>query len=436
MIIGRIAKRNERYIYYKLAVWLYLFLLIFEGALRKWIFPSLATPLLLVREPIVIWLFCVGIQHRWIQNVFARCLMIFGVIAFVTALLFAHHNLYVALYGLRIYLFHFSFIIVAVKILNREDVLRMCKCILYLSIPMTILIMIQFYSPQSAWVNRGIGGDMEGAGFGGALGYFRPPGTFSFTLGYVAFQGLVCSILLYFLLKNSELRYEQRINRWMLYVMIICYILSVPYSISRTLMFTTVISLAFLFIAILLDKSNRVHFIVSICAILLLLWGATSLGLFGESVDVFMERFTTANEVEGGLAKGVIGERLLGGIVDSLVDFDIPILGYGLGIGTNAGAKLVSANMYTYFNAENGYGMIIGECGLLLGWLIVGCRVAWGVNILRRSLIYIRRYNDLLPWCLCSFAFVEIVNGQIGTPMSLGFIVMSMILTMSALKRI
>ena len=172
MIIGRIAKRNERYIYYKLAVWLYLFLLIFEGALRKWIFPSLATPLLLVREPIVIWLFCVGIQHRWIQNVFARCLMIFGVIAFVTALLFAHHNLYVALYGLRIYLFHFSFIIVAVKILNREDVLRMCKCILYLSIPMTILIIIQFYFPQSAWVNRGIGGDMEGAGFGGALGYF------------------------------------------------------------------------------------------------------------------------------------------------------------------------------------------------------------------------------------------------------------------------
>ena len=169
MIIGKIAKRNEQYIYYKLAVWLYLFLLIFEGALRKWIFPSLATPLLLVREPIVIWLFCVGIQHKWIKNIFARCLMIFGVIAFVTALLFAHHNLYVALYGLRIYLFHFSFIIVAVKILNREDVLRMCKCILYLSIPMTILIIIQFYSPQSAWVNRGIGGDMEGAGFGGAL---------------------------------------------------------------------------------------------------------------------------------------------------------------------------------------------------------------------------------------------------------------------------
>ena len=57
----------------------------------------------------------------------------------------------------------------------------------------------------------------------------------------------------------------------------------------------------------------------------------------------------------------------MGGIVDSLVDFDIPILGYGLGIGTNAGAKLVSANMYTYFNAESGYGMIIGECGLLIG---------------------------------------------------------------------
>ena len=38
----------------KIAIWLYLLLWIFEGALRKWILPSLATPLLVVRDPIAI----------------------------------------------------------------------------------------------------------------------------------------------------------------------------------------------------------------------------------------------------------------------------------------------------------------------------------------------------------------------------------------------
>ena len=34
------------------AIWLYLILLIAEGALRKWVLPGLATPLLIVRDPI------------------------------------------------------------------------------------------------------------------------------------------------------------------------------------------------------------------------------------------------------------------------------------------------------------------------------------------------------------------------------------------------
>ena len=64
---------------------------------------------------------------------------------------------------------------------------------------MTILIFIQFHSSQTAWVNMGVGGEGT-AGFGGALGYMRPPGTFSFTSGYVSFQAVVGCYLFYYLL--------------------------------------------------------------------------------------------------------------------------------------------------------------------------------------------------------------------------------------------
>ena len=46
-----------------LLIWLYFWLLIFEGALRKWIFPSFSAPLLIVRDPIVILIYLVAIAE-------------------------------------------------------------------------------------------------------------------------------------------------------------------------------------------------------------------------------------------------------------------------------------------------------------------------------------------------------------------------------------
>src|SRR5277367_241759 len=42
----------------KKLIWVYFLLLIFEGALRKWILPQLSAPLLVIRDPIallIIW---------------------------------------------------------------------------------------------------------------------------------------------------------------------------------------------------------------------------------------------------------------------------------------------------------------------------------------------------------------------------------------------
>lgn len=42
---------HKQYILEKNIIYIFLFLLLFEGAIRKWIFPSLATPLLIIKRP-------------------------------------------------------------------------------------------------------------------------------------------------------------------------------------------------------------------------------------------------------------------------------------------------------------------------------------------------------------------------------------------------
>jgi hypothetical protein len=419
---------------YRKAVWLYLFLLIFEGALRRWVFPSLATPLLIVRDPIVIWLVLVGFHKGWLKNGFVIAMIIVSSISFLMTLLVGHQNLYTALFGWRIYLYYFPFIFVLGHILTKDDILKMGKFILYLSIPMTVLIILQFYSPQSAWVNRGVGGDMEGAGFGGALGYFRPPGTFTFTSGYIDYQLLVGCFLFYYLLANKSLKRKFQINSVLLWVMLGCYLITIPYSISRTHFFQTAVILFFVVIAGFLIKqySKWVLYIVIMGGLAVSI--LFSFNLLGKSLDAFTTRFEGANKSEGGMTKGVIGNRFLGSTLRAF-NTDLPFFGYGIGLGTRAGTELAGTRtIYVKFNSEEEWSRTTGECGLLLGMLILVIRVLFAISVIRQSYKLLNNKRELLPWLLTAGIVIMIPIWQWGQVSNLGFAVVIAGLGVAAVK--
>lgn len=424
---------GEPYAIYRKAIWIYLFLLIFEGALRKWFLPSLATPLLLVRDPIAIWLTIVGLQKGWIKSGYAKAMMAVASISLLMTMAIGHHNMFVALFGWRIYFFHFPMIFVMGKVLTKADLLKIGQFILWISIPMTILVFIQFHSPQSAWVNIGVGGE-ESAGFQGALGYMRPPGTFSFTSGYVMYQAVVGCYLLYYLLMNNTLPKEYQFHKIVLIVLAGCYLLSIPTSISRTHFFQTSVFLVFLFIAAMRKSKLRSKFlkfaiIAAVAGIILYITG-----IAGTSVEAFTARFETANEIEGGV-EGVIGDRYVGGLLGSLINFRIPVFGYGIGLGTNVGARIMGGNMYSFgFNAENEWSRIIGECGMLLGLIIIGIRMFFSLSIWKRAYkLLIKRY-DLLPWMLSAGMMLTVPQGQWSIPTNLGFCILLGGLTLAAVN--
>src|SRR5262245_57354636 len=84
----------------KRGIWLYFFLLIFEGALRKWVVPGLATPLLVIRDPIALLILVLAVRNGLFPaTIYAYSMMLVGLVATFTALFLGHGALFVALFG-------------------------------------------------------------------------------------------------------------------------------------------------------------------------------------------------------------------------------------------------------------------------------------------------------------------------------------------------
>ncbi|WP_377488806.1 hypothetical protein [Pontibacter toksunensis] len=421
------ASSDSELLLLKKGVWLYFFLLLFEGALRKWFFPGLATPLLIVRDPLALWL-VLSVWQRGLlpSNIFMSGMITVGLFGVFTAVFFGHGNLYVALYGLRIFIIHFPFIFVIGRIFNRDDVLKLGKITLWLAVPMTILIALQFYSPQSAWVNRGVGGDMSGAGFGGAMGYFRPPATFSFTNGTTLFYGLVACFVFYFWFQLKN------INRLVLIVATVALLAAIPLSISRTLFFQVIISLVFSIVAASKDTQFFGRMVLSCLAGFIALAILSQTSFFQTATEAFFARFDSANTQEGGL-DGVLLDRYLGGLIGALTNSsDIPFFGYGLGMGTNVGSMLL-AGKKEFLIAEEEWARTVGELGPLLGLSVIALRLCLSAKLTHASYSNLNQGN-ILPWMLLSLGLLTIPQAQWAQPTSLGFSVLIAGLIIASLR--
>jgi hypothetical protein len=398
----------------KQGVWLYYLLLLFEGGLRKWGIPALATPLLVVRDPIALWLIIVCLHRKIMIPSHALTLMtIIGALSFVFALTLGHGNPFVAVYGARILLIHFPMMFVVRSIFTRKDVIQLGKFTVALAIPMLVLIAMQFYSPQSAWVNRGVGGEEGGAGFSGALGFFRPPGTFSFTNGTTLFFGLVAPFVFYFWLSSEN------IKRWVLIGATGALLMSIPLSISRALLFQIIISMMFCLFAGSSNPKYAGRMFGAVIGLVLLVAILSQTSMMGSAIEVFMARFESANESEGGM-EGVLLDRYLGGMLGAFTSTsNLPLWGYGIGMGTNVGAMLLTGG-FTFLIAEGEWGRAIGELGPILGLALVFIRIGLALNLGFESFRRLRA-GDLLPWMLLSDAFLLVAQGGWGQPTSLGF---------------
>ena len=119
-----------------LLIQLYVVLLVFEGALRKWFLPSLSDPLLLVRDPVAIVICVLGYRSKnlvfdgYIRSLF---LLLAGFVTIGALQLIngVGGSPFVIAYGLRTYLLHLPVAFVMARVLNREDVHKILMMFLW-----------------------------------------------------------------------------------------------------------------------------------------------------------------------------------------------------------------------------------------------------------------------------------------------------------------
>jgi hypothetical protein len=399
----------------KSLIWLYLVLLLIEGALRKWALPSLATPLLIVRDPLVILIYALAFScRRFPMNGFVVANFLLAAAAFCASIFAPDTNLSVTLIGLRCYFLHLPLIFVMERTLESEDLWLMGKFLFWFAIPETILCVWQFRSPQTAWVNLSVGGQVT-QGMSGALDKFRPSGTFSFTTGVAEFFPLTLAMLMGYMLTQRKLA-------WYLSVAAaVCVVVAVPISISRTNALMCALILLFSGAAVFaLPKSPRalVRVVLLIGVVMLVVsW----LPQFDEGVQAFGARWTDSTGSDASSFNNNIVGRFFRDLIppmDFLFD-PASILGVGVGRGTlMAQGFLTGSRQFVLGEAE--WPRLLLEMGPVLGLSFILLRIGICFRLVRTGYYALRRGN-ILPTILSVEAFLLVLNAQWAQPTTLGF---------------
>ncbi len=413
-------------------IWAYFWLLIVEGALRKWVVPQLSNPLLLIRDPVVLAIYFYAIPARvFPRNVW---MVVLGAIAFLTMLCtFVQLWPYVspktialvAGYGFHANYFHLPLMFVMANVLRPEDIRKFGWWTLVLLIPMVLLMIAQFRASPDAFLNRTAGG--EGEMMTTAMGKVRTAGPFSFVIGVMSFFALATAYLIWGVMKPGLY------NNWLLAAAGCAILIGIVVSGSRSVVGACVLVVASLVFVVFLRPDNVNRFAQVLIVVVILGLIVTRMPVFREGLRVMTTRFTEVAEASETTVTGSIFWRLWSGFTDPFYVLPkAPLLGYGLGIGTNAGAKLLTGHAL-FLLTEDEWTRIFLESGPVLGLAYVFWRVFLAFHVFWLCLKSVIARNAL-PLLLFSSTALSLVTGQFGQPTILGFVAFTMGMTLAAMK--
>src|SRR5438270_1305500 len=409
-------------------IWIYFWLLLIEGALRKWVAPALSNPLLLIRDPVLLGIYYYALRGRvFPKNFWVNSLWVIGILSIIGSLLFATFNLLspfvpivpileVAAYGVRTNFLHLPVIFIMANVFDEEDVKRFGWWILLLMIPMSLIMVAQFQASPDSFINRTAGlGEAEQLTAGG--GKIRPPGTFSFISGPVFYMSVAAAFLIYGALGRGVYK------NWLLLSSAAALVLGISVSGSKSAVASVllVVIAAATIVLVRPRAMNRLGWTLVVGVI-----GALALSylpIFNEGVKILSDRFTSAAEAaETTVVWGMI-DRVIGDFTEGFQNMDkYPLFGHGLGLGTNVAGRILLGRA-AFILAEREWTRVLGESGAILGLTFLFWRTLLTLRLGQLSFRALKR-DSLLPILLFGCSGVVLLNGQLGQPTTLGFVVL------------
>ncbi len=400
----------------RLLLWIYLWLLLLEGALRKWIVPALDAPLLVIRDPVVLLIYLQAYQNRLaFNNAFFTPNLILCVLTVVVSMLAGSGNPFITVYGIHADYLQIPLLFLIPQILHRDDVIAMGRVLLYVSIPMAGLVILQFLSAPDSFLNKGA--------FLTWYGTVRPSGTFSFIAGLVSFFALTASFLFYGFLQ------ARTYGIGLIVAATFSLLLATGCSGSRSCLVSVGLVVAAAILCVIVRRKGIQGIVIAAVVIALLVPILSALPVFQKGVGELTQRFADAAATEDG-TEGFVA-RFAGTMVGPLALMgQAPILGNGLGMGTNVAAGLLTGQR-GFLGAEDEWGRLIFECGPIFGLLLIVFRVALTLAVAAQAYQAFRRDN-ILPILLFAACGLLLLNGQWGVPTTLGFAIFGGGLTLAA----
>lgn len=342
---------------------------VFEGAIRKWVTPASTVPLILLRDlaalSLVFYAWKCGNLGRFGKVTAVMTIWSCMVIAWALFQVVAGQNSAVVLaIGLRFWLLYIWFAIAAAATLTEHDYRIAIRVAIVSLLVMAPLAVLQYYSPQGATINRQLDGD-EDLVFVVVAGVVRTTGTFSFTSGYATFVTLVSPLV--FALLGARKR--SRMNWIFALAGFGGFMIASVISGSRTAVLSAGMMLGAYLIGRLVFSKNRDKPMALIAVLMMLLMASVMVFVLSDAVTVTQQRFEDAAGGEN------FWMRVLAIFVgEPTVYKNITWLGHGLGAGSNLATSL-RPGAENFGLAESEAGRILLEGGLL-GYAFIALKIA------------------------------------------------------------
>lgn len=406
MMAGPLAnKERVRRLIVELVFIIY-WLLIFEGALRKWIFPQYSTYIFFIRDPFVL----VVYWFAWTNGMWPKRIPIFSYGVFLSVIfgLFAlvqimhiQFSPIVILYGWRNYFYYLPLVFIIGESFRGEDLKRLIRHTLLITIPIAALIYLQVNSPVRSFINRSVVEDVfytESGAAGGRV--IRATGTFTFFHGHQLFMG---SIIAFIFVSWILPKKERPLSGLPLYLASIAVAVIFGADLTRLPIFLAAFVLIATFFSGVLIRRKGINIrskIIPIVLIILIL-------------VVVVNFFEVTQEIRIGRFGDPDTKSRIPGIFSSFMEvLSVPFLGYGIGFTTRGAEALgvrAGVNVPCAWAGEDEWRRIMSEVGPLFGVIYISYRIMLAVWLSLNAVKATYRSNNPLPLLMISYIGVIII---------------------------
>lgn len=411
--------------------WLYFLLLIFEGALRKWVLPQWSGPLLVIRDPVGLYILWEAYRtHKWPRRWAVSMQMLTVLLTGLCLMQVISGDIVwmVGLFGLRTYWLPLMVAFIMGENLDAEDLRRLGVCALFLLLPESVLAALQYISPASAFVNRGSYKGAEQITYiAGAS--VRASGTFSFVAGLEYFVALAGPFLVYGMISANFAK------KWLLWASALSLIICIPMMGSRTVVVLLLGMIGCMVLSALLGATQLLKLLRVLVPLLLIGFAASLLPVFSNALQSMTSRFADATVTEGG---GSLEETLIVRVLDppSRAVQNAMASDRWLGIGIGRGAVAVQAFLHAPGETQVGeyeFSREFVEMGPIVGGIYELFKLFVCFSLFAAALAKAREHE---PLTLLLFPLVvgTLLFGTFEEPTIGGFMVMSMAACLAALN--